>query len=87
EGLAALTSVAPADSWQSGQVQRELARVREAAAERGAVDLRLPDVRALLSDRLGGRPTRANFRTGTLTVSTLVPMRSVPHRVICLVGL
>ena len=87
EGLVALTSVAPADSWQSGQVQRELARVREAAAERGAVDLRLPDVRALLSDRLGGRPTRANFRTGTLTVSTLVPMRSVPHRVICLVGL
>ncbi|GAB2639718.1 exodeoxyribonuclease V subunit gamma [Nocardioides ginkgobilobae] len=87
EGLATLTSVAPADSWQSGQVQRELARVREAAAARGAVDLRLPDVRALLSDRLGGRPTRANFRTGTLTVSTLVPMRSVPHRVICLVGL
>ena len=37
--------------------------------------------------RLGGRPTRANFRTGTLTVCTMVPMRSVPHRVVCLVGL
>ena len=39
----------------------------------------------------GGRsstePTRANFRTGTLTVCTMVPMRSVPHRVVCLVGL
>ncbi len=34
-----------------------------------------------------GRPTRANFRTGTLTVCTMVPMRSVPHRVVCLVGL
>ena len=87
EGVAALTSVAPADAWQSGQVQRELSRVREAAAGRGALELRLRDVRALLADRLGGRPTRANFRTGTLTVSTLVPMRSVPHRVICLVGL
>ncbi len=53
----------------------------------GAVDLRLPDVRALLSDRLAGRPTRANFRTGTLTVCTMVPMRSVPHRVVCLLGL
>ncbi|MCB0947041.1 MAG: exodeoxyribonuclease V subunit gamma, partial [Mycobacterium sp.] len=30
---------------------------------------------------------RANFRTGTLTVCTMVPMRSVPHRVVCLVGL
>ena len=39
------------------------------------------------ADRLAGRPTRANFRTGTLTVCTLVPMRSVPHRVVCLLGL
>ena len=44
-------------------------------------------MRALLLSRLGGRPTRANFRTGTLTVCTMVPMRSVPHRVVCLVGL
>ncbi|NKE29713.1 exodeoxyribonuclease V subunit gamma, partial [Mycobacterium tuberculosis] len=46
-----------------------------------------PDVRALLDAQLAGRPTRANFRTGTLTVCTMVPMRSVPHRVVCLVGL
>ena len=49
--------------------------------------MRLPDVRALLDRQLAGRPTRANFRTGTLTVCTMVPMRSVPHRVVCLVGL
>ena len=36
---------------------------------------------------MAGRPTRANFRTGTLTVCTMVPMRSVPHRVVCLIGL
>ena len=29
----------------------------------------------------------ANFRTGHLTICTLVPMRSVPHRVVCLLGL
>ncbi|HEU4811009.1 MAG TPA: exodeoxyribonuclease V subunit gamma [Nocardioides sp.] len=86
-GLAALTRVASDEAWQSGQVQRELGRVREAAAGLGATTLRLPDVRALLDDRLGGRPTRANFRTGTLTVCTMVPMRSVPHRVVCLLGL
>ena len=40
-----------------------------------------------MSERLAGQPTRANFRTGTLTVCTMVPMRSVPHRVVCLLGL
>src|SRR5262249_56448360 len=84
----ALTSVSATDAWQSGQVSRELGRVRQAATGTGdSTELRLPDVRALLSDRLAGRPTRANFRTGTLTVCTMVPMRSVPHRVVCLLGL
>jgi exodeoxyribonuclease V gamma subunit len=87
EGVASLTVVSSVDAWQPGQVQRELGRVRRAAADLGRIDLRLPDVRALLSDRLAGRPTRANFRTGTLTVCTMVPMRSVPHRVVCLLGL
>jgi exodeoxyribonuclease V gamma subunit len=41
----------------------------------------------LLRHRLDGRPTRANFRTGHLTVCALTPMRSVPHRVVCLLGL
>ncbi|GAB4010866.1 exodeoxyribonuclease V subunit gamma [Nocardioides ultimimeridianus] len=85
DGVAALTAVRPADSWQHGQVQRELDSLRSTAGE--AVELRLPDVRAMFSERLAGRPTRANFRTGVLTVSTLVPMRSVPHRVVCLLGL
>ena len=56
------------------------------AGARATTELRLPDVRALLGDHLAGRPTRANFRSGTLTVCTMVPMRSVPHRVVCLVG-
>ena len=51
------------------------------------VPLALAEIRSLLADRLKGRPTRANFRTGHLTVCTLVPMRSVPHRVVCLLGL
>jgi exodeoxyribonuclease V gamma subunit len=87
DGVAGLTAVSSLDGWQPGQVQRELGRVRRAASGLGSVHLRLPDVRALLSDRLAGRPTRANFRTGTLTVCTMVPMRSVPHRVVCLLGL
>jgi exodeoxyribonuclease V gamma subunit len=86
DGVAALTTVSSADAWQLAQVRRELARVRADALD-PAVSLRLPDVRALLADRVAGRPTRSNFRTGTLTVATLVPMRSVPHRVVALLGL
>ena len=82
-------------STDPGARQRELAAGRAPAASSppsgSAADpepqLRLSDVRALLAGRLGGRPTRSNFRTGNLTVCTMVPMRSVPHRVVCLLGL
>ena len=62
-------------------------RRTETGGRRAAPELELADVRVLLADRLRGRPTRANFRTGHLTVCTLVPMRSVPHRVVCVLGL
>ncbi len=84
-GVASLTAVAWGEEWQSGQVHRELAALGEDAG--GRTELRLPDVRSLLAERLAGRPTRANFRSGSLTVCTMVPMRSVPHRVVCLLGL
>ncbi|WP_233899091.1 exodeoxyribonuclease V subunit gamma [Pseudonocardia dioxanivorans] len=87
-GLDALTTTTPTDAWQAAQARAELAEVTASAGPHAAsVPLGLPDVRGLLADRLRGRPTRANFRTGTLTVATLVPMRSVPHRVVCLLGL
>ncbi len=87
EGVRSLTEVPADDAWQLTQFERELARAGVSSASDPGVPLRLADVRALLQSRLGGRPTRANFRTGTLTVCTMVPMRSVPHRVVCLVGL
>lgn len=87
DGVAALTRVPDADEWQSSQMHREFAQVLRDAGSRGGTTLRLPDIRALLNRHLAGRPTRANFRTGTLTVCTMVPMRSVPHRIVCLVGL
>ncbi len=86
----ALTATPPAEIWQLTQTRAVLAEVRGAGAEASGEDgplLTLHDVRAVLADHLAGRPTRANFRTGTLTVATLLPMRSVPHRVVCLLGL
>jgi exodeoxyribonuclease V gamma subunit len=84
ESVASLAAVPPRDVWQVSQFERELAAM---AAESRDVRLSLADVRTMLGERMSGRPTRANFRTGTLTVCTMVPMRSVPHRVICLLGL
>ncbi|MCW2550208.1 MAG: exodeoxyribonuclease gamma subunit [Mycobacterium sp.] len=86
--LESLTLTSAADAWQAAQLRSELRSVVEAAGERAeVVTLTLADLRGLLADRLRGRPTRANFRTGSLTMCTLVPMRSVPHRVVCLLGL
>ncbi|WP_107773343.1 exodeoxyribonuclease V subunit gamma [Nocardioides sediminis] len=85
-GVHRLTTTATADVWQVAQFDREIGRI-SASVSGTATTLRHADVRALLQHRLRGRPTRSNFRTGTLTVCTMVPMRSVPHRVVCLVGL
>ncbi|BDD82524.1 RecBCD enzyme subunit RecC [Tsukamurella pulmonis] len=77
-------AVPAADSWQVTQAGREITAALRDGADR---DLTLTEVRAMLCTRLAAKPTRANFRTGELTVCTLVPMRSVPHRVVVLLGL
>ena len=87
DGIALITRVEDADAWQVSQLEREFNDVLAKAGANDQTLLRLPDVSQLLRRHLAGRPTRANFRTGTLTVCTMVPMRSVPHRVVCLVGL
>jgi exodeoxyribonuclease V gamma subunit len=90
EAADALTATTERDTWQRAEVDRLLDDVVAEATIAGTVHpspLALPEVRALLAERLQGRPTRANFRTGHLTICTLMPMRSVPHRVVCLLGL
>ncbi|HXV92582.1 MAG TPA: exodeoxyribonuclease V subunit gamma [Pseudonocardia sp.] len=86
--LDSLTATTPTEAWQGAQARGELAEAARAAGPHAEdTPLGLTDVRGLLAERLRGRPTRANFRTGSLTVCTMVPMRSVPHRVVCLLGL
>jgi exodeoxyribonuclease V gamma subunit len=87
EAADALTDTPPLETWQRAELDRILDAVVDEAGAAADTRLSLPEIRALLADRLQGRPTRANFRTGHLTICTLVPMRSVPHRVVCLLGL
>jgi exodeoxyribonuclease V gamma subunit len=90
----ALAAVGGADAWQHDQLHGILDDlVGEASSglppsrAGPASPLDLTEVRSALGERLQGQPTRANFRTGDLTICTLVPMRSVPHRVVGLLGL
>ena len=87
DALTVLTAVRPDDQWQLAHAHSELADLGDAAEGQDDLLLTLPDVRSLLADTFRGRPSRANFRTGTLTMCTMTPMRSVPHRVVCLLGL
>ncbi|HEX4009683.1 MAG TPA: exodeoxyribonuclease V subunit gamma [Solirubrobacteraceae bacterium] len=83
----AVTATSPRDRWQRAELQRILDEMVAEAAGSQTPELAPAEMRAHLARRLEGRPTRANFRTGHLTVCTLLPMRSVPHRVVCLLGL
>ncbi len=92
----ALTITSVRDRWQRAELQRILDEMVDEAGVAGGRDgdadpahpeLAPAEAHAHLAARLAGRPTRANFRTGHLTVCTLMPMRSVPHRVVCLLGL
>ena len=84
EALDLLTEVGEADAWQRSQAGRFLGELTESA---GDTELALPDMRAVLADEFRPRPTRSSFRTGEITVATLVPMRFVPHRVVAVIGL
>ncbi len=76
------------DSWQLPNALGVLAALPQAAGDHAVdVELGLADIRWMLDGALAGRPTRSNFGSGGLTVCGLEPMRSVPHRVVCLVGL
>lgn len=80
------------DQWMRVQVHDVLRDVlvdagADADDQVPAVTLSLAEIRVLLADRLRGVPTRADFRTGAITMCTLVPMRAVPHRVVCILGL
>ncbi len=81
-----LAEVSHTDSWQLGHAYAELGGLAESGLGEGAVELTLAEVSTLLADAFRGRASRANFRTGTLTMCTMLPMRSVPHRVVCLLG-
>ncbi len=76
--------------WQEHRLSNVLSTIAENATQDGRpseVNLTLSDVRHLLGDQLEGSAGSADFFRGGVTFSTLTPLRGIPHRVICLLGM
>ncbi len=76
------------DQWQWGQLERLLEESFPGVEAGGDDPLLDPAEARLLVDYWSQDvPSPLHFRTGDITVCTLVPMRSVPYRVVCLLGM
>ena len=85
------TALADLCGRESGDLADPLAclrRLREAAAGTAAEREPVPfdDVRELVTGWLDEKPGRQPLRTGAITASSMVPLRGLPFRVICVIG-
>ena len=86
-------AVEPDEAWRRQAVHRDLdailvsARTPPGGDHTCEVPLGLADVRAMLADSLHDRPGRLPLRSGSVTISSLLPQHGVPAKVICLLGL
>lgn len=73
---------------QHNDVKKALTRVVDRAAAAGFdTDLSLDAVRPLVLEELTRAPTARGFLSGGITFCEMVPMRAIPFRVVCLLGM
>ncbi|HEX9621554.1 MAG TPA: exodeoxyribonuclease V subunit gamma, partial [Polyangiaceae bacterium] len=83
-----LLATAPADAWQTEELSDELSELAAEAARGGFEEaLGLRALRHLLRARLGNAREGTEFSDVGITFSALLPMRSIPFRVVCLLGM
>lgn len=83
-----LIHVAPDEHWQLQAVLDALAALTEWSTQAGYTQpVSLVVVRHLLNQRLEQQGGARGFLAGGLTLSALIPMRTVPFKVICLMGM
>jgi exodeoxyribonuclease V gamma subunit len=89
-----LFSVEPAQQWQRDRVLRTLGevvdsseRLRDGRVVPSETLLDFDDIRRVVDDRLGAVQGRPSFMRGGVTISSLTPLRWVPHRVIVMLGM
>lgn len=78
----------PASSEELLQVTAAAARLREMETLSGfSSSVGLPPVKEFIEQRLSAASAGRNFITGNLTFCEMLPMRSIPCKVICLIGM
>ncbi len=76
------------EEWQHDQVRELLTSLADAAEADGASpEVTFTEFSQLLSRALRGSPGRNRFYTGGVTITSMQPMRWLPSRITCLVGL
>lgn len=101
DAITALFAADPDNPWEAQRLNSVLARIEDtslltdgaagpeggAATRRCEVDLALDDIRHLIGAELVTATGRSDFFRGGVTICTPTPLRAVPHRVICLLGM
>ena len=91
QGAAAALFAVDADSaWQQtrlANVLEDLAAQAVIGSETCGVELTLADIRHLLGNHLQGTAGRTDFFRGGVTISSPTPLRGIPYRVVCLLGM
>ena len=85
---AALTSLCAVEQDDESQLNKVLERLAELGdcAALSEVPVGFSELRVILAADLTGEPGRQQLRSGVITATSLVPLRSVPYRVICIAG-
>ena len=83
--LTSLCAVEQDDEKQLNTVLERLAEQGEWAAQ-SVVAVGFSELRVILAAGMVGEPGRQQLRSGAITATSLVPLRSVPYRVICIAG-
>jgi exodeoxyribonuclease V gamma subunit len=77
-----------ASHTQRQEIREALEQIAATAqAAKFTLDLDLPTIRTLLEEQLERSAPGRDFLTGSVTFCALVPMRSVPFQVVCLLGM
>lgn len=86
--LEAMLAQEPQNAWQHERIRSALAEMVEAAAEVGfelPVDLTV--LRELLDPQIDEAVPERGFLSGGVTFCAFLPMRSVPFRMVCMLGM
>ncbi|MGI9578664.1 MAG: exodeoxyribonuclease V subunit gamma, partial [Microthrixaceae bacterium] len=92
--VAKMFAVGREQQWQLDTVLRTLGETVDSATDQRGGDsvtsrtpLSFNDIRRVVDDRFGTAQGRPSFMRGGVTISSLTPLRWVPHRVIVMLGM